>query len=86
MSDQIQTMVDAKLNAIALTRAALTRDDAALRDLLEHSSRDELLDTCGNLVSLAATLLSMVTDMPVESLDQWARQTVDEAVAAGEAW
>lgn len=80
MTDPIQqTMVDAKLNAIALTRAALTHDDAALHVLLASMDLDEARDTIGNLLSLSASLLTTVTHHPVAILDQWARDVIADA-------
>jgi hypothetical protein len=74
-----QTLSDAKLNAIALTRAALTHDHAALYSILASIDLDEARETVGNLVSLNAALLTTITDHPLLILDCWARATVNNA-------
>jgi len=75
-----QTLSDAKLNAIALTRAALTHDHAALYSILALMDLDEARESIGNLISLNAALLTTITDHPLAILDSWARETVHDAV------
>jgi len=74
-----QTLSDAKLNAIALTRAALTHDHAALYSILAAMDLDDARETVGNLISLNAALLTTITDHPLAILDRWARATVNNA-------
>ena len=74
-----QTLTDAKLNAIALTRAALTHDHAALYSMLESMDLDDARESLGNLLSLNAALFSAITNHPLAILDRWARATVNDA-------
>lgn len=77
MSDS-QSMVDAKLNAIALTHAALAHDQAGLYALIGAMDLDECRDAIGNLISLSAALLEQLSDDPLSALEEWARATVAE--------
>lgn len=73
MSEQIRT---ARLEAIAMIRAALDGDHDSLGELL--AGTDDLLEVAGALSGIAATVILKHTPDPARILDGWTAAALAE--------